>query len=123
VASEVAAGGGCTLYAADNPADGNVLLHTECTDAVPRATCYVKTPSFSNETSCSSTTNPSFLQITKVVAYPVGASISLFWDPADAQSLRSFNAPALPPGGVSPKGALQCYLNSSVPDSYTVGRI
>ena len=89
------------------------------------STCYSKTPSFSNEVACNSSTNSSFSQITEVVAYPLGANVALFRDPVnDPQSQASFDTPqvtsALPTTAI---GNLQCYLDSCVPESYSGGRI
>ena len=87
--------------------------------------CSLKMPTFSNEVVCSSTTNPSFSQITEVVAFPIGANISLFRDPiADPNSKATFDTPAatnaLP---AIAKQYLQCYLDSCLPESYVSGRI
>ena len=95
------------------------------TPGTTASSCYVKTPSFSNEVACNSSTNPSFSQITEVVAYPLGANVALFRDPTnDPNSQVPFDtaavASALPT--VAP-GNLQCYLDGCLPESYAGGRI
>lgn len=108
-----------------NNTSWNLISPAKISTPATSVYCSLKTPSFSNEVACSSTTNPSFSQITEVVAFPIGANIALFRDPiADPASQSTFNSPSVP-SALPPiaRQNLQCYLDSCVPESYTSGRI
>ena len=111
----------CNLWTSGTQT-GSVIPSTSSTTT---SSCYLKTPNFSNEVACNSSTNPSFSQITEVVAYPLGANVTLFRDPInEPQSQSVFDTPSLTSAlPAIATGNLQCYLDSCVPESYGGGRI